>query len=280
MKPDSDIWMRLLVALIEAGTGCVLGPLVRRVIMKASYKAKGNKGMLTFFGSFANAAIIIIACIIALDQLGVKMTVIVGAISAIGLGLSLALKDNMANVAGGLQILMTRPFSIGDRIQIGQMSGIVKEIDLMFTVLQTPGNKNAIIPNNTLVTENLINCTTEQMRRIHMTIEVEKYDLLEQTEKQMLDLFKAESLVLKDPAPSTQIKKLNPSYIQVELYAWCKTENYEVCRNNLTHAAASLYNKNAASPSDIAIVSEPEPAVPSTETGEGTAAQAVSSSGQ
>lgn len=137
-------WMTLLVRigifLIILLIGFLLGPATRNVIEKMARNAQ-DKGVYTFMGSMASNSIKLIAFIIALSSIGVDTTVLVGAFSALGVGLSLALKNNMANVAGGMQILLTRPFKVGDYISVAgtqQMyEGTCTAIEIMYTSLVT-----------------------------------------------------------------------------------------------------------------------------------------------
>ena len=131
-------WLiRIGTTLLIVAAGFILGPVLKKGIIKLSKNAS-DKGALTFIGSAVSLLTKIAGIIIALSQLGVNTNVIVGAFSAAGLGISLALKDNMANVAGGMQILFTRPFMVGDYISVENKEGTVVRIELMFTVVKTP----------------------------------------------------------------------------------------------------------------------------------------------
>lgn len=107
-----DLLIRLILASGEIAAAFIIGSLVKTMILKMANKAL-NKGIMTFFASFCNITIKIVGIIIALDQIGVAMNIIIGALSAFGVGISLALKDNMASVASGMQILLTKPFRVG-----------------------------------------------------------------------------------------------------------------------------------------------------------------------
>lgn len=225
MKFDWTALEDLVEACAIVLVGLIMGPVIRRVIMHISRKV-WDKGAMTFIGSLANVAIISISVIIAMDRLGINTSVLVGAFSALGLGISLALKDNMANVAGGLQILITRPFKVGDFIKVGSHSGYVRAIELMYSTLETWSGKEVIVPNAKLISKTVVNATANPVRRVSLKIPVYKFADVKAIEASLWNIIKDDKRILKDPAPSIQVEAIHDNYSDIYVYAYCSTENY------------------------------------------------------
>lgn len=209
---------------LEILVGFLLAPVVKRAILRLE-KRGVDAGILTFTASCAGIAVRIFAIIIALAQIGVDMSVAVGAFSAVGLGISLALKENMANVAGGMQILMTRPFTVGDYIACGSQEGTVREIEIMFTTLQTFNNQEVIIPNSVLVTSTIMNYSKYPTRRIVISVPVSAQADLADFRAAMLSLMAQDPRILKDPAAKTVVAGFTENGDGVKVNLVCYTEN-------------------------------------------------------
>lgn len=201
----NNFLIKLLAACIEFGIGLFLGPFVKRLIMRLHNRKGVDEGVLTFTGSLANIFIRILALIIALGQIGVDMSVAVGAFSALGLGVSLALKDNMANVASGLQILITKPFKVGDYIECDSLEGTVSTIEIMFTTLETFDMQEVVIPNSQLIANPVTNYSANPIRRLVYKIPVSSTADAEIFRSQLVKIMDEEPMVLKDPKPKTVI---------------------------------------------------------------------------
>lgn len=224
---QSGFLIKVAAAIIELIIGMFLARWVRNWILKM--KPIGmDKGVLTFGASAAGILVTVLAIIIALGQIGVNLDILIGAFSAVGLGVSLALKESMANVAGGLQILLTRPFKVGDYIEYGETGGTVKQIELMFTSLQTPNLQQVVIPNASLVSGEITNYSAYPNRRIVISVPIstgadyrsfraEAQDLLEQTDK-----------ILKDPAPKTAVSGFTASGngMTINVICYSRTSDY------------------------------------------------------
>lgn len=220
----------LLAAMAELAVGFFLGPFVKKQILKFQ-SAKGvrlDQGVLTFTGSAVSILIRIIAIVIALAQIGVNMTVVVGALSALGLGVSLALRENMANVASGIQILMTKPFQIGDYIQNEELEGTVKSIEIMFTTLETFDLQEVVIPNAQLISTPIINYSVYPKRRVAFIVPVSRtcdYEALRDDIQQMLE---NEPGVLADPKPMNVVAdySTNGKSLMIRIICYANQEEY------------------------------------------------------
>ncbi len=226
----NDFWFKAIAAVLELIVGMFAAGWMHSWIMKM--KPIGmDKGVLTFAASASSILVRILAVIIALGQLGVKLDILVGAFSAVGLGVSLALKESMANVAGGLQILITKPFAVGDYIEYGEPGGVggtVTEIELMFTSLQTPNMQQVVIPNASLVSGNIINYSTYSKRRIVISTPVSSSGDYESFRKDVQHLLDTTEKILKDPAPITAVSGFttNGNGMTINIICYTPTSEY------------------------------------------------------
>lgn len=217
----NNFLVKLAVAALELVVGFFLGPMVKNMIMRLQNRKGVDEGVLTFTGSVASILIRLLAIIIALGQIGVDMSVVVGAFSAVGLGISLALKDNMANVASGLQILITRPFRVGDYIACKEMEGTVMSVEIMFTTLETFDNQLVVIPNRELIANAVTNYSVYPSRRLVLKVPVSLFSDVEEFRARALSIMQTNSKVLKDPAPKTVIGDYTPSGTGIEVGLVC-----------------------------------------------------------
>lgn len=191
-----------------------------------SEKSAPAQGALTFIGSCVSVLTIIIAFVIALTYLGVNMNIIVGTMSAVGLGISLSLKDNMANVAGGIQILLTKPFKVNDYIVVENQEGFVTRIEMMFTVVQALDGSEIIIPNAQAVSETVINITHNKVRAIRISFDIAVTEDFNRVKEICLKAANECQYVLKDKDTEVYIDKIATGKYTIVIYAWCKIAEY------------------------------------------------------
>ena len=168
-----DFLPKLLAAAVIVVVGLFIGRILKKVCTKALEKANREVGMVSFISSAVSVIIKIFTAVIAISALGVDMSVIVGGLSAVGLGITLALKNNMANVASGLQMIFTKPFKVGDYIATDDgVEGTVERVELMFSVLRTFDNKEIVIPNAKLADNVVTNFSAMENRRMDLRFSV------------------------------------------------------------------------------------------------------------
>lgn len=246
----NNFFIKLIAAAVELMIGFSLGPLAKRAIMKLHNRRGVDEGVLTFTGSLVNIAIRLIAIIIALGQIGVDMTVAVGAFSAVGLGISLALKENMANVASGMQILLTKPFRVGDYIAVTEMEGTVTAIEIMFTTLKTFDNQQVVIPNATLISNPVTNYSQYPTRRIVIAVPVSSQENYDAFREQAQELMESMPDILKDPKPKTVVAGYTPegSGLTIKLVCYADLSTYWDTMYRLQEQVEVLRRKNSLNP--------------------------------
>lgn len=220
---------KLLAAAVIVVAGLVLSRLARRLCETAMERSNRDVGVISFAGSAVSVVVKVIAAVIALSALGVDTSVLVGGLSAVGLGISLALKNNMANVACGLQMLFTKPFKAGDYIAAdagGKTEGTVERIELMFTTLRTFDNKEVVIPNARLADSVVTNYTAMDKRRLDLDFSIAYGDDLAAAKEVLRETVTADARVLNAPAPLVAVNRCGDSAVQLTAHLWCRTEAY------------------------------------------------------
>lgn len=222
----SDFFPKLIAAMIIIAVGWGLSKVGHRFCQKALTKANRDAGVISFLSSAFAILIKVVAIIMALSSLGLNTSVIVGAFSAVGLGITFALKNNMANVACGIQILFTKPFRTGDYIETEGVEGTAERVELMFTTLRTFDNKEVVFPNSRLADSIITNYTALEKRRLDLEFSIDYSDDLEGAKALLQHLAEKNDKVLAEPAPMVAVKAHGDSAVVLTMRLWCKTEEY------------------------------------------------------
>lgn len=244
------------IPIVEVTAGILIGPRVKKMIVKAADKSQ-DKGLMTFLGSTANIAIIALSFIMAAEALGIKVSSIVSLVSALGLGVALALKGNMANVAGGIQILVTKPFKIGDYIQVAGHRGYVTTIELMFTTIRTDNQKEAVIPNATIVEDTITNYTKYPYVRVKVPFSVAVGNDMTKIRTEALELMKQNPLLEKSQPCYITVREISSGYVTMEAIGYVQVKDHELCRHQLAETFAlnlSIYQPQPASIEEVELV--------------------------
>ncbi len=171
----------------------------------------------------------ILLVITVIGQLGITTTSFVAMIGAAGLAIGLALQGSLANFAGGVLIILLKPFRIGDWIEVNGISGSVKEISLFYTKLDTFGNQLAIIPNGELSNDNIVNYSGNPIRRDAITIGVSYESDIKTAKEVLLNLLNEQEGILKDPAPAVVVTELADSSVNFSVRFWAPNEVFWDC---------------------------------------------------
>ena len=202
----------------------ILGSL-KRLFARRSYDIALQDFLLTIL----NWGLKILLVITVIGQLGVKTTSFVAMIGAAGLAIGLALQGSLSNFAGGVLIILLKPFKIGDWIEVNGISGSVKEISLFYTKLNTFGNQLAIIPNGELSNDNIVNYSGNPTRRDAISIGVSYESNIKKAKEVLLDLLHEQEGILKDPAPAVVVTELADSAVNFSVRFWAPNEVFWDC---------------------------------------------------
>jgi small conductance mechanosensitive channel len=190
--------------------------------------------------------LLFVALIIVLGSLGISVSSLVAALSVVGVAFSLAIQGFLSNVFGGIQIISNKPFNIGDYVDAGGESGVVREVGLFYTKLYTPDKKLVQIPNSTVANSNIINYSSASNRRVDITVNVSYDDDIEKVKNVLLELVQDHNLVLKDSdfAPEVHVNSYNPNDISYIVRAWCLSNDYWTVYFDIMDSIKPTFDKN------------------------------------
>lgn len=190
------------------------------------YYKNMDESFKSFTQSFLHLGIKIVMGILCLIFLGMKGSSLIAFLGTLGLGVGLALKDSLANLAGGIIILVFKSYSVGDHIDVNGLSGTVKSINVFSTSILTFDNKVITIPNGNIISSPIINYTSRHVRRVDITVSVGYGDDLEVAKRVLREMAYSNEKVLKNPEVNVLIGEYGGSSINIFVRAWCKTEDY------------------------------------------------------
>lgn len=195
------------------------------------------------------ALLLFISLIIVLGSLGISVSSLVAALSVVGVSVSLAIQGFLSNVFGGIQIITNKPFKIGDFVDAGGESGVVKEVGLFYTKLDTPDNKLIQIPNSAIANANITNYSSAANRRVDFTISASYDNDIEKVKSVLLDLMKNHPLVLTEDAlaPTAHVCQYGPNDISYSGRCWCASADYWTVYFDIMDAIKPIFEKNGIS---------------------------------
>jgi len=216
---------RLLLALLTLAVGWWITNKLSARLGKLVGLRNADLALQGFISTLANIIMKILLLVSVASMIGIETTSFVAAIGAAGLAIGLALQGSLANFAGGVLILLFRPFRIGDWIEAQGVSGTVDSIQIFHTVLRTGDNKTVIMPNGSLSNGIITNTNRQPTRKVVFDVGVDYEADLQKARNVLLELAK-DPRVLPDPAPQAVISTLGDSSITVSLRLWTKTADY------------------------------------------------------
>jgi small conductance mechanosensitive channel len=221
VKAGINLILAVLILVIGFWLAKVLAKTMRRIMRTSNV----DEGLITFSASFVSMVVKVMVVVTAIAQLGVHMSSFVALLGAAGLAIGLAFSGTLSNFAGGIMILVLKPFKVGDTILTQDEKGEVKEIQIFNTYLYTTDNKVIILPNGPVANGNITNFTKADKRRVDWMFSISYGDNFELA-KELLEKFIAEDeRILKDPEVFIGIHLLNTSSVDITVRAWVLTDD-------------------------------------------------------
>ena len=218
--------IKLVSAVITLVIGLMTANMLVSLTKKVMTKSQVDPSLTSFLGSMAGMILKVLVYITALSVLGVEMTSFVAILGAAGLAVGLALSGTLQNFAGGVMILLFKPYKIGDVIEAQGYIGAVKEIQIFITILTTPDNKTILIPNGPLATSSITNFSTQSTRRVEWEFGIAYGDDVDKAYEALNKLIAADERILKDPEHFIGLKSLGDSAVVIVVRAWVKAPDY------------------------------------------------------
>ncbi len=220
--------INVIIAIIIFIIGRVLIKLCLKFLNRIFKRSNVDIGVAKFLNSCCNVLLHIVLLGIVCSQIGIKTTSVVAVIGSAGIAVGLALQGSLANFAGGVLILLLKPFVIGDYIVDGGTGseGTVRKIDLFYTYLVTIDNKQVVIPNGQLANSNLTNITAFDKRRLDMEVGISYSSDITKAKKIIKDIAESDARVLKDEEIFIFVSSLDASQVTLGIRIWVKTSDY------------------------------------------------------
>lgn len=221
-----DIGINLLIALVILFIGLRLAKFFSKMIARILESRGSDKGLISFMKSLVSGLVKVLTVITVFSQVGIEMTSFVAILGAAGLAIGMAFSGTLSNFAGGVIILLLKPFKVGDFIEAQGESGTVSEIQIFHTILLTPDNKTIILPNGPVSTGNVTNYSTQDLRRVDFTFGFGYGEDLKLAKETVLEIINSHDKVLKDPEPFVRLGSLGDSSVNLTVRIWAKKEDY------------------------------------------------------
>ena len=238
---------KLLMAIVVLVIGLWIISIIHRIVTRIMTKRKLDVSLKLFLASLLSVSLKVLLVITVIGMLGIATTSFIAVLAAAGFAIGLALQGSLANFAGGVLILIFKPFKVGDFIEAQGHMGTVNMIEILTTTLKTPDNKTIIIPNGPLSNGSVINFSTEKTRRVDMTFGISYSDDIDKAQSILEKLVKADKRVLKEPSYQIVVSKLNDSSVDFSVRVWANSSDYWGIFFDMQKKVKQEFDKNKVS---------------------------------
>lgn len=238
-----EVGKDILAAIIIYIVGRFIIKQISRLVSKILEKRKLEISVQTFLKSLLNILLNLILAFAIISKLGVETTSFAAILASAGVAIGMALSGNLSNFAGGLIILVFKPFKVGDYIDGQGASGTVKEIQIFHTILATVDNRIIYVPNGGLSSNAITNYSKQDMRRAEWVFGVEYGEDYEKVKAVLERIIAADERILTTPAPFIGLGALSASSVDIKVRVWTKTENYWDVYFDMNKIVYDTFNK-------------------------------------
>jgi small conductance mechanosensitive channel len=218
---------RIIGAMIILVIGKLIVNWINRIFRLLLEKQKVEPSVQTFLKSTVNILLLVMLGIAVVSKLGIEITGFAALLASAGVAIGVALSGNLQNVAGGLIILIFRPYKVGDYIDSDSgASGTVQEIQIFHTILKTPDNKIVYAPNGSMSNSVITNYSHQETRRVDLSFSMEYGEDYERVEQVLKDIIAADTRILTSPEPFIRLGEMADSSVNITVRVWVKSEDY------------------------------------------------------
>ena len=235
--------IKIVIALIILIIGFKLIKVLSKVFTKADKFTKIDASIKSFLASFTGIALKALLLITVAGYLGLPMTSVITVLGSAAVAVGLSLQGSLSNLAGGIMIVIFKPFSVGDYIDTGSLSGTVSDIGIFYTKLKTPDMKTVILPNGGLSNQNITNYSDTDKRRVDFEIGAGYSAEPEKVKEVLTRIALSFDNVDKDPAPFVGLKGYGDSSVNYTLRVWCDASEYWNVYFAINEAIIKEFNK-------------------------------------
>lgn len=235
-----NIFLGLLIAIVGWWVIKIINHWIAKFFNLRTY----DPTLVQFVQDFINYALKVLLFVTVITQLGVKTSSLIAILGAAGLAIGLALQGSLSNFAGGILLLVFKPFKVGDWISAQGTEGSVKQITVFSTKLNTFGNQEVIIPNGSLSNGSIINYSSEPNRRDNFKIGIGYTSDLKKAKDLLLELCNNHELVLQEPAPVCVVDELGDFSVNLSLRYWTKRQDFWTVRFHIIEETKLTFDSN------------------------------------
>ena len=239
----SGIW-KIVFALLIWFIGKKLISLSLKLLRKVFDRGSIDLGVVNFTMSIIKFALYAGLILMVIDELGIQTTSLITVFGSAALAVGMSLQGSLSNFAGGVLILIFKPFKVGDYIVVGNYEGTVRTIEILYTKLTTVDNKVVMLPNGTLSNSNIINVGAEDFRRLDIEMSIGYSSDLKLAKTLLNTIVNNNPAVIKDRDIKVIVKSLDESCVTLETRVWVKTEDYWDTRFTLLEEYKAEFDKN------------------------------------
>lgn len=218
--------VKILIAILLLVVCFAIVNSISRSLKKLSERKKWDKTLSKTLIAVFKVGMKVLIVLTLMSYVGIDISALTALLTTVGLGIGLAMQGALSNVAGGVLIIVTRPFHVDDYVGALGEEGFVEEIGLIYTYLRTYDNRMVAIPNGTLANSTVVNYTKKATRRVERTYTIAYSADFGKAQQAVLEVASAHDKILKDPAPSCRISEHGNSAIVLSVKAWTKTDDY------------------------------------------------------
>ena len=238
---------KVLLAVIVLLVGLRLIKYMGKLTRKAMDKKNMEESLKHFLVSLISIFLKVILVVTVISMVGVETTSFVAVLAAAGFAIGMALQGSLGNFAGGVLILLFKPFKVGDVIEAQGQKGKVSQIEIFNTIIKTPDNQTVIVPNGILSNGIINNLSTEKTRRVDLTFGIGYDDDLKKAQQILNKIVNKHNKILKDPAPFVRVAELGDSTVNFTVRAWAEGKDYWDVHFDLTEQVKLEFDKEKIS---------------------------------
>ncbi len=211
---------KLALAIVVLVVGWIVVGIIQRGLRRVLGLKQFDPTVGNFLGSVLGMALKVMLLLSVAGMVGIEVTSFIAILSAATLAIGMALRGTLSNFAGGVSVMLFRPYKVGDFVEGAGQAGVVKEIQIFNTVLTTGDNRTVIIPNNSIATGVLVNYSTQPTRRIEINVGIGYEDDIDRAKEIVKGLVEADERIHADPAPMTVVGALGDSAVEIKTRVW------------------------------------------------------------
>jgi small conductance mechanosensitive channel len=243
-----DLGGRILGAIVIFIIGKLLVNWANRLFAKLLQKRKVDASIQSFLKSIINITLLVLLFLAVIGQLGIELTSFAALLASVGVAVGMALSGNLSNFAGGVIILVFRPYKVGDYIEASTgASGTVSDIQIFHTVLTTPDNKVVFAPNGAMSGAVVTNYSKLDTRRVDFSFSVEYGSDFKQVRQILMDIIHADNRIMQTPEPFVELGALSDSSVNITVRVWVKSADYWAVNFDMNKNVYATFNEKGIS---------------------------------